>query len=94
MCLLVVTVLSALLNETDFLRNPFSPLFRLAGISFLAFGILWGVLTAGGRYTNAEMPIFRPLVTRAYPSAIPTTVRSVLAITGRMPNSAQASMTW
>jgi hypothetical protein len=56
--LLGLAVLMALLNQTDFLDNPFSPFFSFAGIFFLAFGILWNVLTAGGQFANTDSPGF------------------------------------
>jgi hypothetical protein len=40
------------LNFTDFLDNPLALFFGFAGIFFTAFGILWGVLTAGGKFAN------------------------------------------
>ena len=56
--LFVLALLAALLNQTGFLDNPFSPLFSFAGIFFLAFGILWSVLTAGGRFLNDDSKNF------------------------------------
>jgi hypothetical protein len=56
--LLALAVLMALLNQTDFLDNPFSPFFGFAGVFFLVFGILWNVLTAGGQFANAGSPGF------------------------------------
>src|SRR4030042_2040612 len=40
----------------------------------------------------AQIPIFFPFITRVYPSAIPTTARSVQGMIGRMSNSAAASI--
>lgn len=40
------------LNFTDFLDNPLALFFGFAGVFFTAFGILWGVLTAGGKFAN------------------------------------------
>jgi hypothetical protein len=54
--LLAIVVLMALLNQTDFLDNPFSPLFGFAGVAFLAFGIVWNILTAGNGFANADTP--------------------------------------
>lgn len=45
--LLALVVLFGLLNQTDFLDNPFSPLFGFAGVFFLVFGIIWNLLDAG-----------------------------------------------
>lgn len=53
--LLALALLMALLNQTDFLDNPFSPLFSFAGVFFLVFGIVWNVLGAGG-FANQETP--------------------------------------
>ena len=48
-----------MLHFTDFLDNPLSLFFGIAGISYTAFGILWGVLTAGGRWqVNGDSPQF------------------------------------
>lgn len=58
LALLGLVMLAWLLNNTDFLDNPFSPLFGFAGVVFLAFGILWNVLTVGGRLTNNDSPPF------------------------------------
>lgn len=46
------------LNFTDFLDNPLSLFFGFAGIFFTAFGILWNVVTAGGRFANFDSPTF------------------------------------
>jgi hypothetical protein len=54
--LLAIIVLMALLNQTAFLDNPFSPLFSFAGVAFLAFGIVWNVLTAGQGFANGNTP--------------------------------------
>lgn len=54
LALLGLAMLAWLLNNTEFLDNPFSPLFGFAGVLFLAFGILWNVLTVGGRLTNSD----------------------------------------
>jgi hypothetical protein len=54
--LLALSILLALLNQTDFLDNPFSPLFAFAGIFFLVFGIVWNILTAAGNFVNQDTP--------------------------------------
>lgn len=54
--LLALALLFALLNQTDFLDNPFSPLFGFAGVFFLVFGIVWNVLNAGGQFVNHDTP--------------------------------------
>ena len=53
--LLVIALLLALLNQTDFLDNPFSPLFSFAGVAFLIFGIIWNILMAGS-FANLSSP--------------------------------------
>ncbi|HEU5090530.1 MAG TPA: hypothetical protein VFT99_23910, partial [Roseiflexaceae bacterium] len=54
--LLAVTVLLGALNQTDFLDNPFSPLFGFAGVAFLAFAVVWNILTAGNGFANNHTP--------------------------------------
>ncbi len=54
--LLGLALLMALLNQTAFLDNPFSPLFGIAGVFFLVFGIAWSILTAGGKFVNQSSP--------------------------------------
>ena len=56
--LLGVAVLAALLNQTSFLDNPFSPVFGAAAMVLLVIGIVWNVLTAGGRFLNADSAAF------------------------------------
>lgn len=57
--LLALAVFAWLLNFTDFLDNPLTLFFGLAGISYTAFGIFWAVLTAGGRWrVNGDSPQF------------------------------------
>lgn len=53
--LLAMALLMALLNQTEFLDNPFSPLFGFAGVFFLVFGIVWNILGAGG-FANQASP--------------------------------------
>jgi hypothetical protein len=55
--LLAAALLMWLLTQTDFLDNPFSPLFQFAGGAFLVFAIFWGVLT-GGSFVNSDSPAF------------------------------------
>src|SRR4029078_2179059 len=38
----------------DFLDNPLALFFGFAGIFFTVFGILWGVITAGGKFANFD----------------------------------------
>lgn len=53
--LLLVLVMAALLRQTDFIENPFSPLFSFAGVGFIAFGLIWDALTIGG-WANRGSP--------------------------------------
>lgn len=62
--LLGLALLAALLNQTSFLDNPFSPLLNVAGVLLIAVGILWNVLTSGGRFLNADSASF-PRISRA-----------------------------
>lgn len=62
--LLGITILTALLHQTGFLDNPFSPLFSAGGVLLLVIGIIWSVLTAGGRFLNADSAGF-PRMSRA-----------------------------
>ena len=45
--------MSALLRQTDFISNPFSPVLCFTGIGFVAFGIVWGTLT-GAAWVNGD----------------------------------------
>jgi len=36
-----------LVGETDFIADPFSPIFGFAGVGFIVFGIVWDTLTRG-----------------------------------------------
>ncbi len=56
--LLGLTFFAWVLNFTDFLDNPLALFFGFAGIFFTAFGILWSVLTAGGKFANYDSPRF------------------------------------
>ncbi len=58
LALLGLTFFGWVLNFTDFLDNPLSLFFGFAGIFFTVFGILWGVLTAGGKFANYDSPAF------------------------------------
>lgn len=53
--LLSVAVVLALLRQTDFLSNRFSPVFGFAGLMFLAFGVAWDALTIGS-FANLSTP--------------------------------------
>lgn len=52
--LLSLTFFAWVLNFVDFLDNPLSLFFGFAGIFFTVFGILWGVITAGGKFANFD----------------------------------------
>lgn len=52
--LLALTFFAWVLNFVDFLDNPLALFFGFAGIFFVAFGILWSVLTAGGKFANYD----------------------------------------
>jgi hypothetical protein len=51
--LLFLLMVLALLKQTAFIENPFSPFFGFAGVGFIAFGIVWDALTAGS-WANVE----------------------------------------
>lgn len=50
--LLALVVFGWVLNFIDFLDNPLALFLGFAGIFFTVFGILWSVLTAGGKFAN------------------------------------------
>jgi hypothetical protein len=54
--LLAIALLLALLNQTDFLDNPFSPLFGFAGLAFFVFGVFWNVIDLAGTFVNKDTP--------------------------------------
>lgn len=56
--LLALTAFAWVLNAVDFLDNPLALFFGFAGIFFTVFGILWGVLTAGGKFANYDSAQF------------------------------------
>jgi hypothetical protein len=51
--LFFIVAVSALLRQTDFISNPFSPFLSFTGIGFVAFGIVWGTLT-GAAWVNGD----------------------------------------
>jgi len=59
-----VCILFAVLYQTDFLDNPFSPLSGVAAVLILVVGIAWNVITSGGRFLNADSVEF-PRMSRA-----------------------------
>lgn len=59
-----VCILFAVLYQTDFLDNPFSPLSGVAAVLILVVGIAWNVITSGGRFLNADSAEF-PRMSRA-----------------------------
>jgi len=62
--LLFVVLVTALLRQTDFISNPFSPFLGFAGIGFIAFGIVWDAVTVGA-WANATSPAL-PRVSRIF----------------------------
>lgn len=52
--LLAIALLLALLNQTDFLDNPFSPFFGSAGLAFFVFGVFWNVIDLAGLFVNKD----------------------------------------
>lgn len=59
-----VCILFAVLYQTDFLDNPFSPLSGVAALLILVVGIAWNIITSGGRFLNADSAEF-PRMSRA-----------------------------
>lgn len=53
--LLFLLLITALLRQTDFIENPFSPFLAFTGIGFIAFGVVWDALTAGS-WANVSTP--------------------------------------
>ena len=51
--LFMLMLITALLRQTDFIGNRFSPLFGFAGVGFIAFGIIYDAITAG-TWANVE----------------------------------------
>lgn len=56
--LLGLAVLGWVLHQTEFLDNPFAPILGGNALALLVVGLLWSVLTAGGRFANADSPGF------------------------------------
>jgi hypothetical protein len=55
--LLFVLLLAGLVKQADFIGNPFKLVLGFAGVGFVAFGLVWGYLTAGG-WANATSRAF------------------------------------
>jgi hypothetical protein len=53
--LLFLTVITALLRQTDFIENPLSPFLGFGGIGFIAFSVIWDLLTRG-KWANSGTP--------------------------------------
>ena len=51
--LFMLMLITALLRQTDFIGNRFSPLFGFAGVGFIAFGMIYDAITAG-TWANVE----------------------------------------
>lgn len=62
--LLFLVLITALLRQTDFIENPFSPFFGFAGVAFIAFGIVWDSLTIGS-WANFGTPTL-PRISRIF----------------------------
>lgn len=62
--LLFLLLATALLRQTDFISNPFSPFIGFAGVWFIAFGLVWDALTIGS-WANATSPAL-PRVSRIF----------------------------
>jgi hypothetical protein len=62
--LLLIALMTALLRQTDFIEDPFSPFFGFAGIGLVAFGIIWDALTIGS-WANVSSPAL-PRVSRIF----------------------------
>ncbi len=45
--LLFLLILTALLRQRDFIENPFTPFLGFAGIAFVAFSLIWDLVTRG-----------------------------------------------
>ena len=60
--LLLLLLITALLGQTDFISNRFSPFFGSGGVWFIAFGLAWDALTIGA-WANASTPTI-PRVSR------------------------------
>lgn len=56
--LIGLLVLGWVLHQTDFLDNPFAPILGGSALALLVVGVLWSMLTAGGRFANTESPGF------------------------------------
>ncbi|MDQ6623599.1 MAG: hypothetical protein M3Y86_08965 [Verrucomicrobiota bacterium] len=62
--LVVLLLIVSLMRNREFIENPFSPFFGLAGVIFIAFTLVWHVATSGS-WTNAETPRM-PRVSRVF----------------------------
>jgi hypothetical protein len=48
-----------LVGETDFISDPFSPIFGFAGVGFIVFGIVWDTLTRGAWVNSSSQSFSR-----------------------------------
>lgn len=62
--LILLFLITALLQQSDFIEDPFSPFLSFAGVGFLAFAVLWDVLTIGS-WANENSATF-PRLSRIY----------------------------
>lgn len=53
--LLLLLIATALLGQTDFIEDPFSPFFGFTGIGLIALGVIWDALTLGS-WANEGSP--------------------------------------
>ncbi len=62
--LIFLMLIVLILQQTDFIEDPFSPFLSFAGVAFLAFGILWDILTIGSWANNSSKNF--PRLSRIY----------------------------
>jgi hypothetical protein len=62
--LLLLVLITALLRQTDFISNRFSPFFGSGGIWFVAFGLAWDALTIGAWANQSTLSL--PRVSRIF----------------------------
>jgi hypothetical protein len=80
--LLLLALVMALLRQTQFIENPFSPFLAFAGIGFLAFAIVWDMLKIGSwanRSTSALPRSGRLLLYIGYVLLVVTAINWALA---------------
>jgi len=55
LALIFLLLVGAVVRQTDFIENKFTPLFGWAGVGFIAFGLAWDALTKGA-WANRGTP--------------------------------------